>query len=79
MRDTFVKNTGYNEWADTNRLIVLYPQANAMTVGTRLPRINPFGCWDWWGYTGLEYRTKTAPQIRTIRAMVAQLSKTPPP
>ena len=24
---TYVKNTGYNPWADTNNLIVLYPQA----------------------------------------------------
>ncbi|MFZ2990760.1 PHB depolymerase family esterase, partial [Ideonella sp.] len=37
----YVKNTGYNRWADTNGLVMLYPQtSNAATNG----------CWDWWGY-----------------------------
>merc|ERR1712129_441471 len=25
--DTFVRRTGYNEWAETNNLVLLYPQA----------------------------------------------------
>ncbi|HEY6898981.1 MAG TPA: hypothetical protein VI279_17105, partial [Rhodocyclaceae bacterium] len=24
--ETFVRHAGYNEWADTNRIIILYPQ-----------------------------------------------------
>jgi len=47
--DTFVQHSGYNQWADTNNIVVLYPQANAMNTGTRLPRSNPNGWWDWSG------------------------------
>ena len=67
--DTFVKDSGYAEVADTNRIIVLFPQVKASTV-------NPNGCWDWWGYTDLDYLGKDAPQIKAIWAMVEQLAKT---
>ena len=68
--DTFVKESGFAEVADRNRLIVLFPQAKASSV-------NPHGCWDWWGYTGLDYLGKDAPQIKAIWAMVEQLASTP--
>ena len=53
----FYTKIGVNEWADTNRIIVLYPQAHATTVA-ELPaqnalaplNTNPHGCWNWWGY-----------------------------
>ena len=69
--ERFVRDAGYNRWADTNRLIVLYPQA--------VPRyafwtFNPRGCWDWWGYSGSRYATKEAPQIRAVMAMVERLA-----
>ena len=66
--ERFVRDAGYNRWADTNRLIVLYPQAIA-----RYWPYNPRGCWDWWGYTGPRYATKEAPQIRAVMAMVERL------
>lgn len=68
--EAFVRDAGYNRWADTNRIVVLYPQARA-TWG--MPW-NPYGCWDWWGYTGEGYATKRAPQIAAIRAMVDRLA-----
>jgi poly(3-hydroxybutyrate) depolymerase len=68
--EAFVRQAGYNRWADTNRVIVLYPQARA-TWG--MPW-NPYGCWDWWGYTSELYATKRAPQIAVIRAMVDRLA-----
>jgi len=82
--DTFVKNAGYNAWADTNNLVILYPQANAMTSNTRLPRFNPNGCWDWWGYDDGAYATKTGRQMAAVRAMVGRLTginpdPSPPP
>lgn len=49
---TFVDGAGVNEWADANRIVVLYPQARPTTpslVAASLP-LNPMGCWDWWGY-----------------------------
>jgi poly(3-hydroxybutyrate) depolymerase len=41
--ERFVRHAGYNRWADTNRLIVLYPQAIARYWWI----YNPRGCWDW--------------------------------
>jgi poly(3-hydroxybutyrate) depolymerase len=68
--DTFVKEAGFAELADQNRLIVLFPQAKASTY-------NPEGCWDWWGYTGLDFLGKDAPQIKAIWSMVEQLAAAP--
>ena len=79
---TFVKNAGYTSWADTNHLVILYPQANAMTRNTRLPRFNPNGCWDWWGYDDGAYATKVGRQMAAVRAMVGRLTGVnpgPPP
>jgi poly(3-hydroxybutyrate) depolymerase len=66
--DDFIKESGYAGLADTNRLIILFPQ-------TKTSAINPQGCWDWWGYTDLDYLGKDAPQIAAIWAMVEQLAK----
>jgi poly(3-hydroxybutyrate) depolymerase len=41
----FVDDANLDQYADTNAMIVLYPQATASAV-------NPYGCWDWWGYLG---------------------------
>jgi poly(3-hydroxybutyrate) depolymerase len=68
--DTFIKDSGFAQVADGNRLIVVFPQAKRSTV-------NPHGCWDWWGYTGLDYLGKDAPQIKSIWAMVEQLAAAP--
>jgi hypothetical protein len=67
----FAEGAGYNRWAETNRLIVLYPQARAS-----LWPFNPRGCWDWWGYTGPQYASKQAPQIRAVLGMVGRLNAT---
>ena len=67
--DAFVRGAGINEWADTNRIVVLYPQAAAKLKG------NPNGCWDWWGYDDPNYATRRAPQMRAIKAMVDRVSK----
>jgi poly(3-hydroxybutyrate) depolymerase len=69
--EAFVRGAGYNRWADSNRLIVLYPQAIARRGW---PVFNPRGCWDWWGYTGAEYATQEGAQIRAVMQMLARLS-----
>jgi poly(3-hydroxybutyrate) depolymerase len=67
----FIDDTGYNAWADTNRLIVLYPQ----TMSSSLP-FNPQACWDWWSYIDHQdsYVTKSGSQIKTIKAMLDALT-----
>jgi poly(3-hydroxybutyrate) depolymerase len=67
----FVSEAGYNRWADTNLLVVLYPQA----VARWWPLFNPRGCWDWWGYTGAPYATRDGAQIRAVSAMLARLGQ----
>ncbi len=69
--EAFVREAGYNRWADGNRLIVLYPQTIARYFGT----FNPRGCWDWWGYTGPDYATKNGAQLRAVKAMIDALAK----
>ncbi|MGA7073582.1 extracellular catalytic domain type 2 short-chain-length polyhydroxyalkanoate depolymerase [Bradyrhizobium sp.] len=68
----FVEYTGYNAWADTNHLIVLYPQTRSSSI---LP-YNPQACWDWWSYIDHSdgYVTKSGAQIRTIKAMLDTLT-----
>ncbi len=77
--ERFVREAGFNRWADANRLIVLYPQTISRNgwSGAGLRRsfvFNPRGCWDWWGYTGPNYATKTGPQIAAVKAMVDRLA-----
>jgi poly(3-hydroxybutyrate) depolymerase len=70
--ERFVREGGYNRWADNNALIVLYPQV----IKRYTPFVfNPRGCWDWWGYTGSAYHTKAGPQIRAVKAMLDRLAQ----
>ncbi len=69
--DAFAHDTGFAQWADTNNIIVLFPQ-------TATTPINPQGCWDWWGYTGRGYLTRAAPQIVAVRRMLEQLASSAP-
>jgi len=63
----FVRHAGYVETADTNRIVVLFPQVAPSPE-------NIFGCWDWWGYTGADYANKNGTQIATIRAMAEHIA-----
>jgi hypothetical protein len=56
-----------NEYADTNHILVIYPQAVGSRAGTSY---NPYGCWDWWGYTGTNYAIKAGVQPSMIKAIV---------
>ena len=65
----FVEHAGFNEWAESNNLIVLYPQVAKSPSGPQ----NPYGCWDWWGYTDGAYGTRSGAQNKVVRKMVAAL------
>jgi poly(3-hydroxybutyrate) depolymerase len=67
--DAFARDAGYNEWAESNRLLVLYPQV----ASSKLAPMNPLGCWDWWGYTGEDYATKSGAQIVLVMATIRSL------
>ena len=71
----FVKGAGYSEWAELNRLVVLFPQATS----SRFLPANPNACWDWWGYndTGGQptghYATQSGFQIAAVWRMAQAL------
>ena len=74
----FVTDAGYNGWADTNRMIVLYPQSRSrygLALGSLKYVMNPTGCWDWWGYSGANYHTKEGVQIKAVATMIEELAK----
>lgn len=64
--NAFITNSGLNEYADTNHLLIVYPQLVASTY----PSYNPQGCWDWWGYTGTNYPIKSGAQMTFIKNVV---------
>lgn len=66
----YYSHAGYNAWADTNNLIVLYPQ----TIATSTVPLNPNGCWDWWGYTDANYAKRSGAQIGVLAAMLQRLA-----
>ena len=67
---TFAQEAGYNAWAESNDIIVLYPQACASN-GFSL--YNPLASWDWWGYSGQDYALRTGRQMKAIVDMVSTL------
>jgi len=76
--DKFIKNTGYTRWADTNNIIVLFPQtrvdstSRATSASGSLANSN--GCWDWIGWYGANFAQKAGTQQAAIKAMVDRLS-----
>ena len=65
--DVFAAQAGYNAWAESNDLIVLYPQA---TAAATFSLYNPLGSWDWWGYSGQDYALRSGQQMKAIVDMV---------
>ncbi len=65
---SFVKDAGYNRWADAYHVVVLYPQTHA----TYAP-LNPKACWDWWGYTGADYDARSGAQMQLVARAAAAL------
>jgi len=62
----YVEFTGYNNWAEANSIIVLYPQA----AKSYFSPLNPNGCWDWWGYVNANYATNKGVQMVFVNNMV---------
>lgn len=65
LQETYVQHSGYPRWADTNRLVLLYPQTSPEAINS---------CWDWWGYTGADYARKSGAQVAAIKGMVDRLA-----
>ena len=59
--EAFVKDAGFNRWADVYQVAVLYPQTRASFAP-----LNPQACWDWWGYSGADYDSRHGVQLRWV-------------
>lgn len=59
--EAFVREGGFNRWADAYGVVVLYPQTRASFAP-----LNPNACWDWWGYTGADYDLRSGAQIQWL-------------
>lgn len=82
--DSFYKNSGYNEWADSNNIITLYPQTigsdtgimmrNPKAIGIGIP--NQYGCMDWGEYNYQDpcFHTQEGVQLKAIMNMVKRLA-----
>jgi poly(3-hydroxybutyrate) depolymerase len=76
--DKFVKNTGYTRWADTNNIIVLFPQTKVDNTSRATSAsgslANPNGCWDWIGWYGSNFAQRAGTQAAALKAMVDKLA-----
>jgi poly(3-hydroxybutyrate) depolymerase len=74
----FVQNTGYTRWADTNSIIVLFPQTQVDNTSHPTSDsgslANPNGCWDWVGWYGTNFAQKAGTQAVAIKAMVDRVA-----
>ena len=64
---SIVKYAGYNEWAESNNLVILYPQSLGVS------------CWDWTGATipgnsNTAYDTRAGIQTTTVNRIVDHLA-----
>lgn len=71
--ETFVREAGFNRWADVYQVAVLYPQTRASFVP-----LNPQACWDWWGYSGADYDTRGGVQQQWLMRALAALGVNAP-
>ena len=74
--DHFYGRAGYNEVADANHIIVLYPQVRT----SRFYPYNPRGCWDFWGYSSADpfqpdFHTREGSQVKAVFEMVQRLGQ----
>lgn len=73
--EAFVRYAGYNDWADAHRTIILYPQVHHPRYpGDFFWASNPRGCWDFWGYAGSGFATRSGPQMAAVKAMIDRLT-----
>lgn len=73
----WVAEAGINEWADTNKLVVVYPD----TIASSAPGpTNPNACFDWWGYSNQydpNYALKSGLQMSVLYSMVQRVTGRP--
>jgi len=76
--DKFVKNTGFSRWADTNNIVLLFPQTKTDNTNHSTAKsgslANPNACWDWIGWYGSNFAQKSGTQMAAVKAMVDRVA-----
>jgi poly(3-hydroxybutyrate) depolymerase len=63
----FIEQSGYLPWAEANDIVLAFPQ---VVPGA----LNPYACWDWWGYSGADYRWRNGKQMLVVTNWIKQFS-----
>jgi hypothetical protein len=73
---TFATKAGYSEYAEPaeNHLMVLFPQT---FIGSDNFPANPFGCWDWYGWTGADYATNRGAETQWLMGFIKRAKENP--
>ena len=83
--ESFATRIGINEWADSNGIVVLYPQASRVeraVLDIAYPdrffrnalAVNPRGCWNWWGYAYDDrFALKDGAQVSAVYRMIRRV------
>jgi poly(3-hydroxybutyrate) depolymerase len=69
--DDYYAEGGFNEWAEANDIIVIYPQA----IKSDFDPSNAEGCFDWWGFTNSDYAVQDGPQMAYVANLLKSLPK----
>lgn len=64
---SFIMQSGYLGWAEANHIVLAFPQVAVAAT-------NPYACWDWWGYTGEDYRWRNGKQIKVLADWMLSLA-----
>jgi hypothetical protein len=65
---TYITETGFGEWAESNNLVILFPQT---ATGT----LNVDGCWDFGGIFGADYDQRSGLQVSAIESMAQNFTE----
>jgi len=65
----FIKQSGYLPWAETNDIVLAFPQVRKSLAEP----LNPHACWDWWGYTGEDYANRSGKQMLVLTEWIKNL------
>ncbi len=70
----FAMSSGYLDYVEKNKLIVLFPQT---WISEDNYPLNPKGCWDWYGWTGERYATNQGVEPGWMMKWIQQVHKDP--
>eukprot|EP00038_Savillea_parva_P012977 m.208168 g.208168 ORF g.208168 m.208168 type:complete len:262 (+) comp24038_c0_seq1:123-908(+) len=74
--DTYARRAGFNEWAESNNIVILYPQLHYGTHRATCAS-EADDCWDQGGSTGDSFADKGGAQMTALKSMIDRLSADP--